>query len=205
MEKITHKERVLKYIKDFGSISSLEAFNDLGDAAQAYVALAHDSYEAYEEYVKTLAAILANIKSVADDMADITLNYTMDYSVKAYMLFKGNVDAITADYDALIDEKAEYSDPDAQTYLKAMNDGKPFANYTVALKLIERCELEKLIKTVSKYVNDDFDFITAEGQEVIANVQAKLDAYVVEYEIEVDANTGKERAKNVVVVEAPAK
>ena len=28
---------------------------------------------------------------------------------------------------------------------------------------------------------------------------------VVEYEIEVDANTGKERAKNVVVVEAPAK
>ena len=28
---------------------------------------------------------------------------------------------------------------------------------------------------------------------------------VVEYEIEVDENTGKERAKNVVVVEAPAK
>lgn len=31
MEKITHKDRVLKYIKDFGSISSLEAFNDLGN------------------------------------------------------------------------------------------------------------------------------------------------------------------------------
>ena len=28
---------------------------------------------------------------------------------------------------------------------------------------------------------------------------------VVEYEIEVDENTGKERAKNVVVLEAPAK
>lgn len=28
---MTNKERVLKYIKDFGSISSLEAFNDLGN------------------------------------------------------------------------------------------------------------------------------------------------------------------------------
>ena len=31
MKKITHKDRVLKYIEDFGSISSLEAFNDLGN------------------------------------------------------------------------------------------------------------------------------------------------------------------------------
>lgn len=31
MSKVTHKERVLKYIEDFGSISSLEAFNDLGN------------------------------------------------------------------------------------------------------------------------------------------------------------------------------
>lgn len=31
MEKITHKDRVLKYIEDFGSISSLEAFKDLGN------------------------------------------------------------------------------------------------------------------------------------------------------------------------------
>lgn len=28
---MTNKERVLKYIQDFGSISSLEAFNDLGN------------------------------------------------------------------------------------------------------------------------------------------------------------------------------
>ena len=28
---MTQKERVLKYIKDFGSISSMEAFNDLGN------------------------------------------------------------------------------------------------------------------------------------------------------------------------------
>lgn len=28
---MTNKDRVLKYIKDFGSISSLEAFNDLGN------------------------------------------------------------------------------------------------------------------------------------------------------------------------------
>ena len=31
MEKITHKDRVLKYINDFGSISSLEAFTELGN------------------------------------------------------------------------------------------------------------------------------------------------------------------------------
>ena len=31
MSKVTHKDRVLKYINDFGSISSLEAFNDLGN------------------------------------------------------------------------------------------------------------------------------------------------------------------------------
>lgn len=30
MEKITMKDRVLKYIKDFGSITSLQAFTDLG-------------------------------------------------------------------------------------------------------------------------------------------------------------------------------
>ena len=28
---MTNKERILKYIEDFGSISSLEAFNDLGN------------------------------------------------------------------------------------------------------------------------------------------------------------------------------
>jgi len=28
---MTNKDRVLKYIEDFGSISSLEAFNDLGN------------------------------------------------------------------------------------------------------------------------------------------------------------------------------
>ena len=32
MEKLTNKDRVLQYIKDFGSISSLEAFNDLGNS-----------------------------------------------------------------------------------------------------------------------------------------------------------------------------
>lgn len=31
MERITNKDRVLQYIIDFGSISSLEAFNDLGN------------------------------------------------------------------------------------------------------------------------------------------------------------------------------
>ena len=31
MEKLTNKERVLKYIEDFGSISSLEAFTELGN------------------------------------------------------------------------------------------------------------------------------------------------------------------------------
>ena len=31
MEKITQKDRVLSYIKEFGSISSLEAFKDLGN------------------------------------------------------------------------------------------------------------------------------------------------------------------------------
>ena len=30
-ENMTQKERTLKYIEDFGSISSLEAFNDLGN------------------------------------------------------------------------------------------------------------------------------------------------------------------------------
>jgi len=31
MEKVTQKDRVLRYIEDFGSISSLEAFKDLGN------------------------------------------------------------------------------------------------------------------------------------------------------------------------------
>lgn len=48
MERLTHKDRVLKYINDFGSISSLEAFNDLGNtrlSASIWLLRHQDGYE----------------------------------------------------------------------------------------------------------------------------------------------------------------
>ena len=48
MKRLTHKDRVLKYINDFGSISSLEAFNDLGNtrlSASIWLLRHEDGYE----------------------------------------------------------------------------------------------------------------------------------------------------------------
>lgn len=48
MEKMTHKDRVLKYMQEFGSISSLEAFKDLGNtrlSASIWILIHKDGIE----------------------------------------------------------------------------------------------------------------------------------------------------------------
>lgn len=53
-KRITLKDRVLKYMQDFGSISSLEAFKDLGcTRLSALIFLLRKDYRIDDEWVKT--------------------------------------------------------------------------------------------------------------------------------------------------------
>ncbi len=52
-KKITMKERVLKYIKDFGSITTFEAFTDLGcTRLSEYIRQLRLDYDIADEWIK---------------------------------------------------------------------------------------------------------------------------------------------------------
>ncbi len=54
-DKITMKERVLNYIKDFGSITTFQAFTDLGcTRLSEYIRQLRLEYEIDDEWQKTL-------------------------------------------------------------------------------------------------------------------------------------------------------
>ncbi len=53
-KRITMKDRVLKYMKDFGSITSFEAFVDLGcTRLSAYIYQLRRDFNIQDEWVKT--------------------------------------------------------------------------------------------------------------------------------------------------------
>ena len=70
MEGLTQEERVLKYIKQFGSITTLEAFNELG--------------------ITRLSAKIYNLKKQGYDIVDETIKvknrFGEELHVKKYML-----------------------------------------------------------------------------------------------------------------------
>lgn len=54
-DKITMKERVLNYIKDFGSITTFQAFTDLGcTRLSEYIRQLRMEYDIDDEWQKTL-------------------------------------------------------------------------------------------------------------------------------------------------------
>ena len=94
--------------------------------------------------------------------------------------------------DKPIGNKAEY----ILTYNECRNfiDNMRFSNDSTIFGIeSSKGQLEGILASINQ---------TALGEEIYKSLEEKA---VVEYEVEVDANTGKERAKNVVVVEAPAK
>ena len=52
MEKVTMKDRILKYMKDFGSITTFEAFSELGCCdLQHYIMVLREDYFIKDEWI----------------------------------------------------------------------------------------------------------------------------------------------------------